>query len=398
MFEGCPRCPTEDRTASLAAAYDMRSARQLWPSRDGGGVWRYSALLPVHDPGNRVTLGEGDTPLVAMPGLGGARRLWLKNESTNPTWSYKDRLCCVAVSVAKEMGARTIGVSSTGNHGASAAAYAARAGLEYVALTRDDTEEPTLTFMQAFGGLVLKTTRTGRWELLRYGVRDLGWHSVSTYTSSPTGNPFGVEGYKTIAFEIFSQLGHVPDIVVVPTCNGEGLSGIWTGFEQLVELGATDGTPRMIAAEPAGGAPLKRTLESGADHVLSVPAYATVARSIGGTCASDRSLLAIRASGGSSIAVTDDAILAAQRELGTRGLFAETSAVAGIAALPGLAGTIPAFDPGHDEVVVVLTAGGLRDHRDARTTLPPVASIEPTLGSLRSAIADWSARARSEVS
>lgn len=397
LFEGCPKCATANWAANLTAVYDVVRARALWPSLSGRGVWRYAPLLPVRETASAVTLGEGDTPLVEIERLGGVRRLWLKNESVNPTWSYKDRMCSVAVAVAKEMGAQTIGVSSTGNHGASAAAYAARAGLEYVAFTRDDVEDPTLAFLQIFGGLVLRTSRRGRWELLRYGVHELGWHSMSTYTSAPTGNPFGVEGYKTLAFEVFFQLGHVPDILVLPTCYGEGLSGIWAGFQELVALGVADVTPRMVAAEPAGGAPLSHTLQAGADHVVAVAPYTTVAKSIGAAVANDRSLLALRASRGTSVPVAEDAILAAQQELGRRGIFGEPSAVAGIAALADLPQALPGFDPEQDEVVVVLTAGGLRDYAGTRKALPPVSTVEPTADALRAALAEHARRTASAV-
>lgn len=388
LFEGCPKCATGEWAANLIAVYDMPRARALWPSLEGRGVWRYAPLLPVRDPSHQVTLGEGDTPLLDLSGLRGVRHLWLKNESVNPTWSYKDRMCSVAVSVAREMGARTIGVSSSGNHGASAAAYAARAGLDYVAFTKDDVEDPTLAFMQIFGGLVLRTSRRGRWELLRYGVHELGWHSVSTYTPAPTGNPYGVEGYKTLSFEILFQLGHVPDVVVLPTCYGEGLAGIWAGFQQLVELGVANSLPRMVAAEPAGGAPLSQTLKAGLDHVVSVPAYSTVAKSIGASVANDRSLLALRASCGTSVPVEDEVILRAQQELGQRGFFGEPSAVAGLAALASLPNALSGFDPELHEVVVVMTAGGLRDYEGARRLLPAVATVEPTADALLNALAE----------
>jgi threonine synthase len=392
MFEGCPKCATAEWAANLEAVYDVEKGRTIWPSVRGRGVWRYAPYLPVHDTKSAVTLGEGDTPLVPIDELGGVRRLWLKNESVNPTWSYKDRMCSVAVAVAKEMGARVVGVSSTGNHGASAAAYAARAGLEYVAFTRDDVEDPTLAFLQIFGGLVLRTSRRGRWELLRHGVRELGWHSMSTYTAAPTGNPFGVEGYKTLAFEVYFQLGHIPDVLVLPTCYGEGLSGIWAGFQELVTLGVTDQAPRMVAAEPAGGAPLSHTLEAGSDHVVAVEPYKTVAKSIGAAVANDRSLLALRASRGTSVRVTDDAILVAQQQLARRGIFGEPSAVAGIAALAHLPKALSGFDPQQHEVVVVLTAGGLRDYVGTRTALATVATVEPTADALRAALAGHAAQ------
>lgn len=385
QFEGCPNCRVGDWAANLSAVYDMSAARRAWADRTGRGVWRYSGLLPVRRPESVVSLGEGATPLVPIK-VDGLRNLLVKNEGVNPTWSYKDRMCSVAVSVAREMGATTIGVSSTGNHGASAAAYAARAGLDYVAFTRADVEDPTLAFMQVYGGLVLKTSRTGRWDLLKFGVHELGWHSVSTYTPAPTGNPFGVEGYKTIAFEIVEELGRAPDVVVVPTCYGEGLAGVWAGFDFLFQLGIVANRPRIVAAEPAGGAPLWHTLKHGKDRVEKVPEYRTIASSIGASVAGDQALMAIRSSNGAAIPVSDNEIRAAQRDLALQGVFTEPSGAAALATVPRLTVELPGFDPASNLVVALVTAGGLREASKLRTTLAPVDLVEPTSTALDAAL------------
>lgn len=385
-FEGCPNCRDGDWAANLTAVYDLQAARKAWEERAGRGLWRYGGLLPVRDTRAIVTMGEGASPLipVEVPGLATAL---IKNEGVNPTWSYKDRMCSVAVTVAREMGARVIGVSSTGNHGASAAAYAARAGLDYVALTREDIEDPTLAFMQAYGGTVFRTSRLGRWELLKFGVRELGWHAVSTYTAAPTGNPFGLEGYKTIAFELFEELGRVPDVVAVPTCYGEGLTGVWAGFDLLHQLGLADRRPRMVAAEPAGGAPLRHTLADSRDRVERVPAYTTVATSIGASVAGDQALHTLRSSEGAAIAVTDGEILAAQRELARQGVLTEPSGAAAFATLGRLATELADFDPRHELAVALVTAGGLREASKLRTQLPTVPIIEPNCEALERALA-----------
>ena len=392
-FEGCPKCTEGDWAANLEAVYDLNAARRAWEDRAGRGVWRYAGLMPVRDPRAIVTMGEGATPLIPVEVPGLARAL-VKNEGVNPTWSYKDRLCSVAVTVAREMGARVIAVSSTGNHGASAAAYAARAGLDYVAFTREDIEDPTLAFMQAYGGAVLKTSRLGRWELLKFGVREFGWHSVSTYTPAPTGNPFGLEGYKTIAFELFEELGRVPDVVAVPTCYGEGLTGVWAGFELLHQLGLAERTPRMVAAEPAGGAPLWHTLNASGDRVERVPPYTTVATSIGATAAGDHALHALRLSGGAAIAVTDEEILTAQRELAYQGMLTEPSGAAAFATLGRLQAALPGFDPRGALAVALVTAGGLREVSKMRTLLPAVPLVEPTFEALEQVLAGVARTAR----
>jgi len=358
MFEGCPACRDGEWAASLIAEYDLTGALGDWQRLAGRGVWRYRPFLPVTDQRVALTLGEGGTPLLSLPGNGWAQ-LWLKNESVNPTWSYKDRLNVVAVAKAVELGEATVAASSTGNHGASAAAYAASAGLRAVVFTREDVDAATLLFMRSYGACVVRTSPRGRWAQLRRGVHEDGWYPVSTYTPAPAGNPYGVEGYKTVAFEIYEELG-IPDLVVVPTSYGEGLAGIWAGFAVLREIGLTDRAPRMVAVEPAGGGPLTMALDERRDRVAAVPAYRTVAGSIAATTATDRALLALRDSGGTAVRLNDEEIITGQLRLARRGVFLEPAGAAGFAALPALPGRLPGLDPATATCVVIGTAGGLR--------------------------------------
>jgi threonine synthase len=380
FFEGCPVCREGDWAANLVARYDLAGAHRDWENLTGRGLWRYRAFLPIGEDQAPVTLGEGGTPALRLADGDGWAELWLKNESTNPTWSYKDRLNAVAVTKAVAMGATTVAASSTGNHGASAAAYAARAGLRAVVFTRDDTDEATVRFMQSYGASVIRTNPCDRWALLRHGVHELGWYPVSTYTAVPTGNPYGIEGYKTLAFETYEQIG-VPDVVVVPTAYGEGFAGIWAGFALLREIGVTDRAPRMVAVEPAGGGPLAQAVDSGADRVAPVPPYRTVAGSIAATTATDRSLLALRHSGGTAVRVTDEEMLGAQARLGRQGLFLEPAGAAGIAALARLDGRLPGLDPATARCMVVGTAGGLRQVGVLAGRLPeaPLIGDDPAL-------------------
>ncbi|HET9317036.1 MAG TPA: pyridoxal-phosphate dependent enzyme, partial [Vicinamibacteria bacterium] len=288
------------------------AAPDLFPSSPRS-LWRFAGLLPVR-PAAPASLGEGATPLIHLERLGrrlGLSRLYAKDETQNPTWSYKDRLCAVAVAHAAAIGARVITISSTGNHGASTAAYAARAGLPCVAFTVATVPDTMKTLMQAYGAAVVACeTSEARWRLMRQGVERLGWYPTSGFAIPPVGStPWGVEGYKTIAYELAEDLGWAsPDFVVVPAAYGDGLSGIWKGWTELAALGLVKHTPRMVAAEPFG--PLGRALERGLDAPEAVEAPApSVAFSIGSRYGTWQGLDALRRSGGLGGALTDEGIL-----------------------------------------------------------------------------------------
>src|SRR6185369_6441392 len=204
MFAGCPRCRAQGVAVNLTVEYDLAPLAGVTPATfapGAGGMWRFRDLLPLRS-ARPVTLGEGGTPLVHLERLGrrlGLPRLYAKEESQNPTWSYKDRLCATAVTHAVEIGARVITISSTGNHGASTAAYAARAGVPCVIFTVASVPDTMKTLMQAYGAAVVECpTSEARWDLMRQGVERLGWYPTSGFIAPPVGsNPWGVEGYKT---------------------------------------------------------------------------------------------------------------------------------------------------------------------------------------------------------
>jgi threonine synthase len=182
LFTGCPRCRADGIAVNLTVAYDLVPLAGVTPETFGTaarGLWRFRPLLPVR-PAHPVSLGEGATPLVHLERLGrrlGLPRLYAKDESQNPTWSYKDRLCATAVTHAVETGARVITISSTGNHGASTAAYAARAGLPCVIFTLASVPETMKTLMQAYGAAVVACpTSESRWALMRQGIERFGWY------------------------------------------------------------------------------------------------------------------------------------------------------------------------------------------------------------------------------
>ncbi|MGH7400336.1 MAG: pyridoxal-phosphate dependent enzyme [Candidatus Rokuibacteriota bacterium] len=379
LFTGCPRCARQsvnvNLTVKLALDADGPVTPESFPAAPRS-LWRFRRLLPLPD-ARPVSLGEGATPLVHLERLGrrlGLPRLYAKDESQNPTWSYKDRLCSLAVTHAVATGARVITIASTGNHGASTAAYAARAGLPCVIFTLASVPDTMKTLMQAYGAAVVAcSTSEERWTLMREGIERGGWYPTSGWVVPPIGsNPFGVEGYKTIAYEIAEDLGWTaPDVVAVPSCYSDGLFGIWKGWAELKSLGLVKTRPRMLAAEPFG--PLAHALDRKLDAPEKVAAGSSVAFSIASPYGTYQGLTALRDSDGLGVPITDEGIFEAQRALASEeGLYVEPSAVVGLTAVMQL--TRGRKLEGDQVVVVVLTSGGLKDYGASRAWLPAVPS------------------------
>ena len=378
-FTGCPRCRAEGIAVNLTVALDLDAGAGLtaksFPTTPRS-LWRFRDLLPVA--GDRViSLDEGGTPLVPLERIGrrlGLSRLYAKDESRNPTWSYKDRLCSVAITHAVESGARVIAISSTGNHGASTAAYAARAGLPCVIFTLASVPDTMKTLMQVYGAAVIAcATSEQRWRLLREGVERLGWYPTGGYVTPPIGsNPFGIEGYKTLAFEVAEALDWTaPDLIAVPSSYGDGLYGIWKGMQELHTLKIVGSLPRMVAAEPFGS--LAHALEKKLETPERVEGGASVAFSIASPQGTFQGLKALQDSHGAGVRITDEGVFEAQRALAREeGLFVEPSSAAALTAVMQLRKT-GAIEP-DEVVVVVLTSGGLKDHAASRAWLPAVPS------------------------
>jgi threonine synthase len=295
----------------------------------------------------------------------------------------------VAVNHALAIGARVITISSTGNHGASTAAYAARAGLPCVIFTLASVPDTMKTLMQAYGAAVVACpTAEARWQLMRQGVERLGWYPTSGFVMPPVGsNPWGVEGYKTIAYEIAEDLGWTaPDVVVVPSAYSDGLYGVWKGWSELGQLGLVKTLPRMVAAEPFG--PLAHALERRLDapEVVEAP-QPSVAFSIASRYGTWQGLAALRESGGEGVRITDEGIFEAQRALGREeGLFVEPSSAAALTAVMQLAARRAL--PPDATVVVVLTSSGLKDPGASRAWLPAVPAADGDFERLLAALRD----------
>ncbi|MEU4066064.1 pyridoxal-phosphate dependent enzyme [Streptomyces wedmorensis] len=373
LTRGCPVTSTEEVAYPLDIdyAYDDVPA-DLFDRPAAHGLERWAPLLPpLAAPG----LGEGNTPLVEL-----ADGLWIKDESRNPTWSHKDRLNRVAVSAAVASGARGIVVSSSGNHGAAAAAYAARAGLPCAVFTSPDAPPAVASHLRAYGATVLTVPRASVRPLMLRIVDELGFQSVSSVTDTAhTGHPFGPEGYKTLAYEIALDLGRVPAAVHLPTGYGELLFGVAKGFRELARLGVTDSVPRVYATEPAAAGALTEALRTGRP-VARVPVGPSIAYAIDCEISGYRGVLAVRETGGAARTVTDEQMAAAQAELAAQGLWFEASSAAGLAGFRAH-GPHEADGP----VVCVATSSGYKDIGTARHTYAP---MDPDWQSIKTALTE----------
>jgi threonine synthase len=377
LLRGCPRTSTADMQYPLEIDFDYQKvSRQIFQQPPLPGLYRWSALLPPLKP--ELSLGEGGTALVASERLsdwiGIDGPIWLKDESRNPTWSHKDRLNYCIVSMALATGARGIAVASSGNHGASAAAYARRAGLRCVVVSSPGAQPVFEHFQTALGSDFLLVPMNERWPVLNRIIDETGLMPASNLTRFHTGNPFGPEGYKTIAYEIFGQLGgRVPGTVVLPTGYGELLFGVAKGFQELKTMGATEAVPRILSAEPAVRAPLARAMARN-EAAAEVSGPPSLAAGIACTVSSYRGALALRNTAGHALTFQESTLIEAATELAHEGLWQEFPGAAGLAALREARQRGEVFEA---PVVAVLTSTGLKDV--PATPIVSSAETRPTL-------------------
>lgn len=355
---GCPACGAAGRPASLQAVY-RGLPRRLAPAASG---YKWGEWLPFLA---GVSLGEGDTPCLPLPRLArqlGIAQLTAKHEGANPTGSHKDRMSAQAVTRALEAGARTVVLASSGNAALSAAAYCAAAGLDCEVATYRDLPEVFARALRRLGARrEVFGTGEARWAHVRRRVEEDGAFALTNYSVPAVGSPvFGVEGYRAIALELAAQ-GCVPDHVLVPTARGDLLWGLYSGLRDLREQGLIARIPQLWAVEPF---PRLARVLAGADPHASFEGR-TAQFSIAGNTVTLQQLLAVQASGGGAVAVSDAQADQGVAQLAAQGFWVELCAGATVAALARLLAQGRIAPSEH--ALLLLTARGDRDPHDPAT-------------------------------
>src|SRR5438046_1659503 len=323
-------------------------------------LWRYREVLPLPEGAEPVSLGEGGTPLLRVSGFGGDVDLWVKDESQNPTQSFKARGMSVAVSMAKYLGATKLAVPSAGNAGGALAAYAARAGLEANIFMPRDTPRANIiecrelgAHVTLVGGLI---TDCGS-EIARRKDAE-GWFDMSTLKE-----PYRIEGKKTLGYELAEQLDwKLPDVILYPTGGGTGLIGMWKAFDEMEALGWIDQKrPRMFSVQASGCAPIVRAFEAGEKFAAEFPNPHTIASGLRVPKAIGDFLILkiLRQSNGGAVAVDDQEMIRVARDVGsTEGLFVAPESAACFAALRSLR-RVGKIDIG-ERAVIFNTGSGIK--------------------------------------
>ncbi len=355
----CPDCQSP-----LLPAYDIKKVRQQ-VDRDQiltrpKGMWRWWEVLPVLDPANKVFLGEGDTPLLMLPNVNrelGMTNVYVKDESSNPTGSFKARGLSMAVSKAKELGIEKVIIPTAGNAGGAMAAYAARAGIQAHIFMPKDTPYANIEESRMAGAQVVLVDGLISDAAVMAGekARAEGWFDLSTFKE-----PYRVEGKKTMGYELAEAFGwELPDVIIYPTGGGTGLVGMWKAFAEQEELGwlKNKKRPRMVSVQASGCAPVVKAFEAGAmfcDFWTNAHTLASGLR-VPKSFADHIILKDIYESNGTAIAIDDQDILLAQKQLARlEGIFAAPEGAATYAALKQL------FTSGwiqRDERVVLFNTG-----------------------------------------
>ncbi len=372
----CPACGKV-----LYARYDLPAVRRDFSRNELGArpsnMWRWFEVMPVRDPANVVTLGEGHTPLIRAGKLGS--NVFVKEEGLNPTGSFKARGLSAAVSRAKELGVRAIGMPSAGNAGAALAAYGARAGMDIYIFVPADTPEMMKREASVYGAHVylVQGLINDAGKIVRELAAGRGWFDVSTLKE-----PYRAEGKKTMGYEIAEQLNwELPAAILYPTGGGTGIVGMWKAFDEMQELGWIGAKrPKMISVQAEGCAPIVKAFHEGKRYAEVWPNAHTLAPGIRVPAAiADYLILdAMRASGGTGVTVSDQEILDAMNEMARlEGIFA---APEGAATYAGYRKLIAAgFLKPEERVVLFNTGSGLLTSELVRGEYPLLDPHDPGL-------------------
>ena len=396
-FLKCPVCSKANPPASdilscegckapTVVAMNIDRATRFEPSEERS-MWRYFDLLPLDDRTSIVSQGEGQTPLMASPRLAdhlGVGSLWLKNETVNPTGSFKDRQVSLGISKARESGAHTLAVISSGNVAAAAASYSAIAGLKCIIFTPYNAPEEKLVQARMYGASFVKvnTLSSSRiFELVAEACPQKSWYLLST---AGLYNPYHVEGAKTIAYELFEQCLSMPDWVIAPVGGGGLIGALWRGFNELVSLGELERPPAIVGVQSSLCTPLIDAIERDLSPAEVVANPVDVGDTIAGAIADDilfdayTALPAIRESGGRAVSISDEEMLEGEALLArTAGVFAEPASASTIAAIEKLRDS-NAIGSG-DSVCCIITGSGFKDMASAKNLVGAPTQIEANI-------------------
>lgn len=392
----CPGCD-----GNLEITYDYSAMSKTVTKGFGNGskgMFRYQALLPVEEPVEGFPLKVGGTPLYRASRLGrsaGLNHVFLKDDSVNPSASFKDRAGTVALCAAMGRGANTVATASTGNAGSSMACLAAALGLDAIVFVPESAPEAKLVQLLAYGAQVLavRGTYDDAYDLCHEACNEFGWFNRSTGY-----NPYTREGKKTVAFEIWEDLGsEVPDRVVVPTGDGNIISGVWKGWKDLQRVGLIDRLPKIDCAQSNASDAVSRTVRRLRNSGDTMPDWSKVgieqvkATTLADSISVDRprdGLAAVRAvieSGGEAVSVSDESILEAAKEMAQlSGVFPEPAAATPWAALKQL--TADGMVKPNERVVCLVTGSGLKDIASAVRSVEKPLYIDPVLEAVRQAL------------
>ena len=354
-------------------------------------LWRYVGLLPVgQDPDSRVSLNPGLTPLIHAPGLAtelGMASIWVKDDSANPTHSFKDRVVSLAATAASGLGFRRLACASTGNLANSVAAHAARAGWESTVFVPSDLEPGKIVQTAVYGGrLVAVDGSYDEVNRLTSELQETDEFEDTAYVNQNV-RPYYAEGSKTVGYEIAEQLGwKIPAQVVIPVASGSLLTKVDKGFRELVATGLVEDTPwKIFGAQSSGCAPIAAAFAKGQKVVTPVkPTGIAKSLNIGNPADGPYALDAIRRTGGSIVHVGDAEILTGIRTLArTTGIFGETAAGVTVACLQRLLAS-GALDP-DEETVILNTGDGLKTLEPVAEVVGPLMTIRPSLKAAREA-------------
>ncbi|MCI9112975.1 MAG: threonine synthase [Oscillibacter sp.] len=392
-YEAAPDLTTCECGGILDIIYDYESikarlTKEVLANRAERSMWRYRELLPIEEGAVPTPLRVGWSPLYEEPRLAqqlGLGRLFVKDDGQNPTASLKDRASAMAVAKAREAGARVIACSSTGNAASSLAGNAAAAGLSTYIFVPSRAPKGKVAQLMTFGATVISVQGSYEetFELSKQAIDKWGW-----YNRNAAINPYLSEGKKTVALEIMEQLNwEVPDYIAISVGDGCTIAGLWKGLKDLHAIGFIDRLPRLISAQAAGCCPLNRAIESGMPWEPMEENTLADSIAVGVPRNAEKALMAIRESGGLTVNVTDEEIMAAQQLLGrTCGVFGEPAGVTGTAGVKKLceAGKI-----GRDDTVVsVVTGNGLKDVANAIAACGDPITIPSDMNRLLAAFAE----------